>query len=752
MQNIKLRFLPIIPIFIFALFLNVPNLHSQEKAAIDGFIKDSSSGETLIHANIYLAETLRGATSNRSGYYRVTGIRPGQYTLIASYIGYEKYQQTVTISSAQQLRLDIEMSPTAIKTEAVIVEGEMSIEEQKPIGAVDMQLRMVKQLPAILEADLFRSIQLLPGIKAASDFSSGLYIRGGSPGQTLILIDRTTVYNPSHFFGFFSTFNPDAIKDVRIYKGGFPAEYGGRLGSVIDIYNRDGNRKQFQGRMSIGTIASRINLEGPISKGSWMLAGRRSTLEPVLAVLRNSMDDVPDAFYFYDFNGKINYDPGPNDKLNLAFYSGLDKVKFPFAEDANFNLRYGNATFSTNWTHIFSHKIFSVFTLTGSRYFNYPRLNISGTLFERDNLVSDFSAKGDFEFLSQKHQLRAGFWAGGLKLTFKNRFDEEETLSEKIQAQYSSIYFEETWKPNSKWIFKGGVRGNYFSAGNYFRFEPRLALDHIFTNSFLAQVAFGRYYQFLTLITNEAFSGFDTWLTTDNGVAPAWGDQFILGLKTRSKQGLHFDVEIYYRTMRDLFELDPRVPDPAGLEYEDLFRFGEGFAYGAEFLLEKKRGRLFGFVGYTWATSRRRFPGFNKDDYYPPKYDRVHDLNIVMNYKLSNSWRLTSVFNYATGQAFTPVLGSYYVSFPTNSADRAPFIVGNLNSARLPAYHRFDLGFVRFGRFLGFADYQLQLQVINLYSRRNTWFYSFDLDENPIKREDVRMLPIIPSLSFSLDF
>ena len=738
-------------LILISLFCGFPS-NAQESASIDGFIKDLSSGETLIHANIYLAETLQGATSNRSGYFRITGIRSGRYTLVASYIGYDKYQQTITISSGQHLRRDIEIRPSIIETEGVIIEAEMAIDEAKPVGVVDMQLRMVKQLPAILEADLFRSIQLLPGIKAASDFSSGLYIRGGNPGQNLILIDRTTVYNPSHFFGFFSTFNPDAIKDVRIFKGGYPAEYGGRLGSVIDIYNRDGNRKEFQGRLSIGTIASRLMLEGPIKRGSWMLAARRSTLEPMLAILRNNVDDVPDAFYFYDLNGKINYDPGPNDKLNISLYSGFDKVKFPFADDADFDLRYGNLTLSTNWTHIFSQKIFSVFTLTGSRYFNYPRINISGTKIERDNKILDISAKGDFEFIGLNHQMKAGFWAGDLDLTFRNRFDEEETLSEKINAKYGSVYFEETWKPNKKWNIKGGIRGNFFSAGDYIRFEPRLSVEHIFSQRFLTQVALGRYYQFLTLITNEAFSGFDTWLTTDEGVPPSWGDQFILGFKTRPKQGLHFDLEIYYRTMRDLFEFDPRVPDPAGLDYKDLFRFGKGYAFGAEFFLEKKEGRLFGFIGYTWATSRRRFPGYNNDKYYPPKYDRVHDINIVMNYKLSEKWRLTSVFNYATGQTFTPVLGTYYVKYPTNSSDRAPFIVGDLNSSRLPSYHRFDLGFIRFGKFLGFADYQLQIQIVNLYSRRNLWFYAYDLDENPIKRDDVRMLPIIPSLSFSLEF
>ncbi|MCB0297593.1 MAG: TonB-dependent receptor, partial [Calditrichaeota bacterium] len=356
-------------------------------------MKDARSGETLIQANVYLVETLQGSTTNNSGYYVIPDLAPGRFTLMASYIGYEDFRQAIELMPGENRRIDIEMAPAVIQGRAVTVEAsaDSSIEKEKPIGVINVQPLFVKEIPSVLESDLFRSIQLLPGIKAASDFSSGLYIRGGSPDQTLILLDRTTVYNPSHFFGFFSTFNADAIKDVRIFKGGYPSEYGGRLGSVIDIYNRDGNRKEFQGRASLGMLASRITLEGPFSGGSWMLALRRSTLEPLLAVLRNNVDDVPDAFYFYDLNGKINYDAGPNDRFNLSFYTGTDNVEFPVAENTEFNLNYGNRTLSANWTHVFSHQLFSNFTVTGSEYFNYPSFLLSGTAFERDNEVVDLS-------------------------------------------------------------------------------------------------------------------------------------------------------------------------------------------------------------------------------------------------------------------------------------------------------------------------------------------------------------------------
>ncbi|MEZ4746510.1 MAG: TonB-dependent receptor [Calditrichia bacterium] len=736
--------------WVFLLLMNIGVL--AQPGIITGYVKDATSGETLIMANVYIDGTQQGTTTNNSGYYTMPDVKPGEYTLVASYIGFLDFRKKITVAPGAALRIDIELKPAVVEGQTVTVEAEYTFEEEKQVGVLDMQPAQVRDLPAILEADLFRAIQLLPGIKASSDFSSGLYIRGGSQDQTLILLDRTTVYNPSHFFGFFSTFNPDAIKDVRIYKGGYPAEYGGRLGSVIDIFNRDGNRKEFQGRLSVGLLASRLNLEGPIPKGSVMFALRRSTLEPLLAALCNSIDDVPDAFYFYDLNGKINYDPNENNRLNFAFYAGTDNVEFPFAEDAEFNLNYGNRTFSTNWTHVFSKKLFSNFTLTASNYFSYPRFLINSTRFERDNTVSDYSVKGDFEYIpSGKFQFKTGFWAGALELAVRNRFDNEETLNETIDAKYGSAYVENQWKPSERMSVKTGLRGSYIDSGDFYRLEPRISAEYFYRMDMLFQVAYGRYYQYLTLITNEAFTGFDTWLTTDDGVPPAWGDQFVVALKTKPSETYNFDVELYYRNMRELFELDPRVQDPAGLDYNELFRFGKGYAYGAEFFLQKRKGKLNGFLGYTWGTSRRRFPEYNNDMYYPPKFDRIHDVNMVMNYQLSKKWRATVVFNYATGQAYTDVLGSYELNFPTSSNELDPFIVGGLNATRLPAYHRLDVGFTRNGKLFK-LPYELQLQVINLYSRRNIWFYSYDLTENPIVREDVRMLPIIPNISFTIDF
>lgn len=743
-------------------FLFAASVCAQNTGSVNGYVTDNRSGETLLSANVALAEVNRGTSTNTSGYYSITNIEPGTYTLVATYIGYQRFAQTITVRSGQNLRLDIELSPRGVRLEEVVVTSQTELEEQGNIGRAEISTQLIKEVPAVIEPDLFRSVQLLPGVKAASDFSSGLYIRGGSPDQTLILLDETTVYNPTHFFGFFSTFNPDAVKDVRLYKGGYPAEFGGRLGSVLTVFNKDGNRNETTGTISLGLLASRASVEGPYRKGSWMLAVRRSTLEPVLAVLRESVDSVPDRFYFYDINGKLNFDATQNDRFSVAFYTGNDIVSFPFREDAKIRLNYGNQTVSTNWRKIISERLYSSVTVTASRYFNQPAFSVAGTPFERDNNIFDFSLKTDSEYLpNKKHTVSTGIWTGILTLNFSDQFDNQSTFNNRIQSTYLSGYLQDEWRPSSQWILTGGVRFNAFSEGDFYRLEPRLSGEYRPSDNIRLQAAYGRYYQFLTLITNEAFSGFDIWLTTDDGVPPSFGDQFILAAKTVPVAGYGIDVELYYRTMRDLFELDPFINDAAGLEYEELFRFGRGYAYGAELFLEKQSGRLHGFIGYTFGVTKRKFPGFNYDildspdqgRFFPPKYDRTHDLNIVGSYRLSERWTASAVFNYATGQAYTEPLGrTQMTGIPWGVDKRDLFIIGKVNASRLPSYHRLDLAFSRQGQFFNLGDAEWQFQIINAYSRRNVWFYNYDFNENPVERQDVQLLPILPSLSYTVNF
>ena len=479
--------------------------HAQETASVSGFVRDATTGETLLLANIFVPETTVGTATNTSGYYTLTGLAAGEYTLRFSYIGYQDSTLTLTLASGERRRLDVDLFPEQFVVGEVLVTARRQTDEEvRSLGVSQLKTELVRAVPAVLEADVFRSLQLLPGVKAASDYSSGLYVRGGSPDQTLILLDRTTVYNPSHFFGFFSTFNPDAVKDVRLYKGGYPAEYGGRLGAVVDIYNKDGNRNQTQGKLSLGLLASRAIVEGPYKRGSWMLAFRRSTLEPLLAVLQNQdIDGIPDRFYFYDANGKINFDISGDDRLSVSFYTGEDKLLLPFLDDASVDLNYGNRTLSANWTHIFNDRLFSNFTLTSSRYFSSPEFEIAGTPITRSNNVYDQSLKGDIEYeAGDRHQIRAGFWGGIFTFRLRDEFQGEESLSKRIQSAYSAFYVEDIFRPTPSWKITAGVRGNYFAEGNYLRLEPRVGIERQVAESARLQIGYGRYYQFLTLITS----------------------------------------------------------------------------------------------------------------------------------------------------------------------------------------------------------------------------------------------------------
>lgn len=734
---------------------------AQQTASVNGYISNAETGETLIAANIALADTPEGTSTNTSGYYSLTNIKPGTYLIVATYIGFQRYEKEVQLEPGENLRLDIELKPEDYQLEEIVVESQNDREEDRNIGMAQVETELIKRLPTAFQADIFRSLQMLPGVKSSSDFSSGLYIRGGSPDQTLILLDRTTVYNPSHFFGFFSTFNPDAVKDVRLYKGGYPAKYGGRLGSVLTIYNKDGNRNEFQGSVTMGLLASRASVEGPFKNGSYMFAVRRSTLEPLLAILRQSQDNIPDSFYFLDMNGKVNYRLNQDNKLSLAFYSGTDDLKFPFADDASVTLNYGNQTLSSTWTHIFSDQLFSTFTLSGSRYFNFPSFDIASTPFRRSNNIYDISLKGDFEYLpGNNHEISAGFWMGNITLKLQDTFDGRETFNSRIQSQYGSLYLQDKWELSDKWTATPGLRLSGFSEGGYLRLEPRFSMEYQPTERIRLQAAYGRYNQYLTLASNEAFTGFDVWLTADEGVPPAYGNQYILGTKTVPWEGYGFDAEVYYRSMKNLFEPDPFIPDQAGLPYRDIFRFGEGYAYGVELLFERKVGRLTGFAGYTFSVTRRKFPHFNQPVVssgparsYPPKYDRLHDLNIVAEYKISSRWSATAAFNFASGQAYTKPLGrTAAFNFPTSGTIMDQLIVGKVNASRLPPYNRLDLSVSRKGTFFGIGKAKWQLQIINAYSRRNVWFYDYDFKENPVQRDAVTLLPILPTITYSLDF
>jgi len=744
---------------------------AQESASVRGFVRDSSTGETLLQANVVVKGTSRGTATNNDGYYTLGGLAPGTYTLVFSYLGYETRAEEVTLETSEERRLDVRLLPADLQADEVVVTGESDEEEiEQSIGVDRLQTAAIKQLPAVLEPDVFRSLSLLPGVKTASDYSSNLYIRGGSPDQTLVLLDGTTVYNPTHFFGFFSTFNPDAIKDVQLYKGAYPAEYGGRLGSVVSIYNKDGNRRETTGGLSVGLLASRGYVEGPYGEGddgeeagSYMVAVRRSTIEPVLAALRSAdVDGIPESFSFYDVNAKVNYDAGPNDKLSLALYGGQDFLDLQFQREGRFDISYGNQTISANWTHLFGDQVFSTVTLTGSRYRSTPIAEIATTRFTQENGVDDVSLNADVEYVpTPRHSIKSGIRASTLAFKLRNTFDGTETFNQRMRGQRLAVYVQDTYDVTPDWTVTGGLRGSYFSRGQFWRLSPRLSVEYGLSSAVQLQAAYGRYHQFLTLETSQLFTGFDTWLMAADGVPPSTGDQVALGVKARIANTWRLEVEGYGRTMEGLFEQDPFLPDEAGVPYPNRFHFGDGRAYGLEVLVRRQQGRVNGFLSYTLGRTERRFPNVNLSDagrpqYYVPKYDRTHSLTLAGNYRLTERWRLTGTFTYNTGQAYTkPQLRYQLIRDPFQPNTQARnVLVSPFNNARLPAYHRLDLGVARSGRFFGVADYRLQIQVINAYARRNIWFYQYDTEgDGTLTRNEIPQIPVpIPNLSFSLTF
>ena len=743
---------------------------SAQTATLSGFVRDGASGETLVQASVVVEGVGRGAATDAQGFYTLADVPAGTVTVVARFIGYRTARRTVTLAPGEARRLDLALAPEGLVSDEVVVEAEEPIEEERAPGVQNVSMELIEALPSVFEDDLFRSIQLLPGVKSSSDFSSALYIRGGSPDQTLVQLDGTTVYNPTHFFGFFSTFNTEAIQDVRLYKGAYPSTFGGRLGSVLDIRNRTGEPERTAGSLSVGLLASRVGLQGglPGVTGTYALNARRSTLEPLLGFLRENLDQdgIPQSFYFYDVNGKVALDVTPRDRLTVTGYAGRDLVVVPFGDEARFDLDYGNRTGALAYRRVLSEDVLVTARATASHYFSDPVGSIGGTEFSQPNTITDYGGRLDAEWLSSRaFEGRVGVGAGTLDLALQSSFNGTIGTDYANPSRYQSAYVQGRAR-RGPWIVTGGLRLDAFRSAtddltdtapstpsSYLRVAPQLQVERTFGDDLVVQAAAGQYHQFLSLISNEAFSGFDTWVTTGLGVPPQASEQVSLGVKTKLGPAWRLDVEVYGRTLRDLFDTRPEVQDVAGLDYRELFRFGEGYAYGAEVLLERGLGRLTGLVGYTLGVTRRRYPAEPAfDEFFPPKYDRLHDVTLVANYTLGRGWKATAAGAYATGQAFTTPASLYQVGgLPFEDDTLTGFYTRALNSSRLPDYHRVDLGVTKTGAW-SWAAYELQIQAVNVYNRRNLWFLTYDRGENPVEVGEVRQLPILPNVSLSLDF
>ena len=737
-----------------ALLVAMPLAAQTPGVTLSGFVTDADNGESLPLASIVLTQVQLGAASNSSGYYAVKEVPAGTYEVVISYIGYKTWRDTLAFSD-QDVRLDVALQVESVDLEEIVIEAERreELEQATQSSFIALQVEPLQQMPAVGEADLLRSLQLLPGIQSASDISSGLYVRGGGPDQTAILLDHIPLYNPSHLFGFFSTFNPDAIKDVQLYKGAYPAAYGRTLGAVLDVSNREGNRQRFSGRGGISLIASRLLAEGPVGQGSWMMAGRRTYLEPVLSVVRSRGVDIPLNYYFYDFNGKVNQRWG-DDTFTVSTYWGQDDLQWEDTEDETsfVDLRWGNRAVTARWTRVFSPTLFGHFMAAGSSYENTLLFSFFDTPFSIANSIRDWSLKGDVDYFANRdHTLTLGFLATLFEFDYSQSFNQEEqSLYQK--SVLASAYVQDEWQAGPLTRLRLGGRGTYFSVGDRLHFTPRLSLSHALSDKIRVKAAAGMYRQYLQLITTETFSGGDFWVPLDDSVEPGRSYQGVIGTEWNPSRRYQLSVEAYYTDLANLVVLDNAVAvDNEDTRSEGVFKSGgHGWASGVEVFLQQRTGALTGWIGYTLGWTRRTFPELNRGRAFPPKYDRRHDLSFVISYNLGK-WRLGSNLVYATGQAFTPAAARYSLREPTTGMVQDYVLSAERNSARLLPYHRLDASASReFG--LWGLDVEFYLQIFNIYSRRNEWFVLFDTTNPETEPEVFKQLPIVPTLGFNFSF
>ena len=710
---------------------------AAQAATLSGFVTDADNGEALTRAAIAVEGLPLGAVSNNSGYYAVKQVPAGTHVVSASHAGYQTRWDTLRFGADEIVRLNLALVPKPVVGEQVAVEAER----------ISLRAKPVQQLPALGEADLLRSLQLLPGIQAVSDISSGLYVRGGGPDQTAILLDDIPLYNPSHLFGLFSTFNPDAIKEVNLYKGAYPAPYGRTLGAVLDVSNREGNRQRTSGRGGVSLISGRLLTEGPVGQGSWMLAGRRTYLEPVLSAIRSRGVDIPLNYYFYDFNGKVNQRWG-DDTFTVSTYWGQDDLRADIEnENESFvDLRWGNRALTARWTRVFSPTLFGHFMAAGSEYESIIALRFLDAPVRIANSIRDWSLKGDLDyFANRNHTLSLGLLATLFEFHFARSFNERTQLDLRQEPVLLEGYVQDEWRPGPTTRVQLGGRGTYFSVGccpssergtHRWHFAPRLALSQALSDKVQVKAAGGVYRQHLQLITTEAFSGGDFWVPLDNTVEPGRSYQAVTGVEWTPSPRYQFSVEAYYTDLANLVTVDTEVPDDNEATHsEAVFKSGgTGWAKGLEVFLQRRTGALTGWIGYALGWTRRTFPELNDGRPFPPKHDRRHDLSFVASYKVG-AWRFGASLAYASGQAFTP---------PSEPS-------AQLNSARLLPYHRLDVSTSRSFELWRTAS-EFYVQIFNVYSRRNEWFLQLDSVDPEVDPRKIKQLPIIPTLGFNFNF
>ncbi|MBB6460837.1 TonB-dependent receptor [Flammeovirga kamogawensis] len=792
MYKTKLSFL------ILSLLLSFQVIGQTKDYTVSGFIKDATNGETLIGATVYAEGTTDGVVTNPYGFYSLS-LKEGEYNIIIKYIGYQTTTQKIVLDKNQ--KLSIELQTMDVELDEIVVTGEREDANVSDVqmSTQKMDIETILKVPALLgEVDVIKSIQLLPGVSTVGEGATGFNVRGGGIGQNLVLLDEAPVFNSSHLFGFFSVFNPDAVKDVKLIKGGIPAQYGGRISSILDVRMKEGNSKKLQVQGGIGAIFSRLTVEAPIIKDkmSFLIAGRRSYID-ILAKPFLSDDLAGSKFNFWDLTAKINYDINENNKIFLSGYWGRDQ----FGSSTVFNSSWGNVTGTFRWNHLFNDKLFSNITFYISDYDYALGVSQNDTdSFNWDSRVKTYSFKPEFTwYVGKNNTITFGgqsivydfspgtttATSGGTELPpfqLQNQYGWENALyigndqkvSEKITLQYgvrvssftymgpvTTYEYQDAATPNTrKEPIPGSekVYDNWEPVETYYSVEPRFAMKYQFNEKNSVKASYNHMAQYIHLISNTtAASPLDVWSPSTNNIKPQVGDQYALGYFRNFKENtFELSTEVYYKPMKNLIDYIDGADLLLNQYLEGDLLNSTGQAYGLELYLKKNKGRFTGWISYTLARSEQKTEGINLGEYYPTRFDQAHNLTVSTFYDINERWSLSGNFSFVTGTPST---------FPTNQIQVQGYgiphnVDGVRNNQRIPYYHRLDVSATLNGKKKPNRrwEHYWVFGFYNTYARKNPYSIYFQPDTErpaqgvPAPNQAIQLSvigTIIPSVSFN---
>jgi outer membrane cobalamin receptor len=760
---------------------------------ISGYVLDAGSREALIGATLYEPVSGSGTATNEYGFFSLSLPDATAKDIRVSYVGY--VTQYLTLQPNTGDKVTILLKEEDYLDEVVVMADEPTLVEDVQMSKISVPITTIKSMPALFgEVDILKTLQLLPGIQSGAEGTSGIYVRGGGPDQNLILLDGVPVYNASHLFGFFSVFNSDAVKHVDVYKGGFPARYGGRLSSVLDIRMKEGNMQEWHGEGGIGIISSRLTVEGPLKKNktSMIVSGRRTYIDilarPIIKV--QSDGEAVAGYYFYDFNTKFNYIVNEKNRLYASAYLGNDKFYVNngdeytdydgqvYQDESNSGIKWGNITSSLRWNHVFSDKIFSNTTLTYSKYqfdlfsYQYNEYSDNGSKRKEEinanyiSFIRDFALSNDVDIsINNQHQLRTGFmltqhrFKPGAFQFISEGEDEYSYMppdSLMLDSWESQLYVEDDWMVNSKLKLNLGLHSSAFitQGRNYISLQPRISGRYLLSNSLSLKASAVTMRQFIHLLTNSGVGlPTDLWVPSTDYVKPQKSWQAAVGLAKELKGGYQVSLEGYYKEMDNLVAykeaasyIDPRT------DWQEQVTFGRGESYGTELFFEKQQGKLTGWLGYTLSWSNRQFPTLNLGNKFPYKYDRRHDVSVVLNYSPNKKSVLSTTWVYGTGNAITLPLATYVYEDEQGGGDELTYY-SERNAYRMRAYHRMDLSYSRVKK-VRWGERRWVFSVYNLYNRKNPFYINLEYDYETEQNKFVQysLFTIIPSVAYNFKF